>query len=81
VNADVVLNGEKVAGAAQRRTRRGLLQQGSIQNVDLAPEFEKNLAAQLSQHRIEQTIEQAAVERAEQIAKEKYATAAWLRRR
>jgi lipoate-protein ligase A len=81
VRADVLWNGKKVAGAAQRRTRRGLLQQGSIQNVDLAPEFEKNLAAQLSQNCIEQTIEQAHVERAEQIAKEKYATAAWLQRR
>src|SRR5439155_15721109 len=31
VRADVILNGRKIAGAAQRRTRRGLLQQGSIQ--------------------------------------------------
>src|SRR5439155_4066795 len=35
VHADVMLNGRKIAGAAQRRTRRGLLQQGSIQGVDL----------------------------------------------
>ena len=68
-------------GAAQRRTRRGLLQQGSIQNIDLAPDFEKSLAGQLSQNCIERTIEQAHVERAQQIAKEKYATDAWLRRR
>src|SRR5215468_6420236 len=33
VPADVVINGRKVAGAAQRRTRRGLLQQGSIQGI------------------------------------------------
>ncbi len=31
VHADVLVNGLKVAGAAQRRTRTGLLQQGSIQ--------------------------------------------------
>jgi lipoate-protein ligase A len=31
VHADVLVNGLKVAGAAQRRTRVGLLQQGSIQ--------------------------------------------------
>src|SRR5437868_12397824 len=29
VRADLMLNGKKIAGAAQRRTRRGLLQQGS----------------------------------------------------
>jgi lipoate-protein ligase A len=37
VRADVIIDGRKVAGAAQRRTRCGLLQQGSIQGVaDLA---------------------------------------------
>ena len=81
VRADVMLNGQKIAGAAQRRTRRGLLQQGSIQNIDLAPDFEKMLAGYLSQNCIERTIEQAHVERAHQIADEKYAAAAWLRRR
>ena len=35
VRADVMLNGRKIAGAAQRRTKHGLLQQGSIQYVDL----------------------------------------------
>jgi lipoate-protein ligase A len=81
VRADVLLNGRKIAGAAQRRTRRGLLQQGSIQNVDLPPDFEKILAAQLSSHCTERTIECRHVERAQQIAAEKYATATWLRRR
>lgn len=33
VRADVMIDGRKVAGAAQRRTRSGLLQQGSIQSV------------------------------------------------
>ena len=35
VAADVVVRDNKVAGAAQRRSRRGLLQQGSIQNISL----------------------------------------------
>ena len=44
VRADVMIDGRKIAGAAQRRTRRGLLQQGSIQgfvsmNIDLAWEI------------------------------------------
>jgi lipoyl(octanoyl) transferase len=81
VRADVLLNGTKIAGAAQRRTRRGLLQQGSIQNVDLAPGFEKNLAAELSPNCVERMIDRRLIERAQQIAVEKYATPEWLRRR
>jgi lipoate-protein ligase A len=81
VRADVLWNDKKIAGAAQRRTRRGLLQQGSIQNIDLAPDFEKSLAGELSPNCIERTIEQAHVDRAQQIAEEKYATVSWLRRR
>ena len=33
VRADLMIDDRKIAGAAQRRTRRGLLQQGSIQGV------------------------------------------------
>src|ERR1700756_4539062 len=39
VRADVIVDGRKIAGAAQRRTRRGLLQQGSIQGIDLENGF------------------------------------------
>jgi lipoate-protein ligase A len=39
VRADVLSKGRKVAGAAQRRTRRGLLQQGSIQNIEFENVF------------------------------------------
>jgi len=81
VRADVLWNGQKVAGAAQRRTRGGLLQQGSIQKVDLGPNFKKHFAAQLSANCRERTIGAALVQRAQQIAEEKYATVAWLRRR
>jgi lipoyl(octanoyl) transferase len=81
VRADVLLNGQKIAGAAQRRTRRGLLQQGSIQNVDLALAFAKNVAAELSQNCVERAIDRQLIERAQQIAGEKYATPSWLRRR
>jgi lipoate-protein ligase A len=81
VRADVLRNGQKIAGAAQRRTRRGLLQQGSIQNVDLPPDFEQNFAAQLSLNCIEKIVDEQVIHRAQQIANEKYATAAWLRRR
>jgi lipoate-protein ligase A len=81
VRADVLLNGEKIAGAAQRRTRRGLLQQGSLQHVDLGPDFEKNFAARLSGELREQTLDSRVLDRAHSIAEEKYATSGWLRRR
>lgn len=51
---DVLLDGRKVAGGAQRRTRRGLLHQGSL-SPGVAPEdFGRRLAAQLATtlHRI-----------------------------
>ena len=44
VRADVMIDRRKVAGAAQRRTRRGLLQQGSIQGVSLQPDFAERFA-------------------------------------
>jgi len=81
VRADVLWNGKKVAGAAQRRTRRGLLQQGSIQNVELAPNFGKSFASELSESWSEKTLEARVLERAEEIAAQKYATTGWLRRR
>ena len=53
VRADVMIDGRKIAGAAQRRTRRGLLQQGSIQgfamNIDLAERFAQALSANCSE--------------------------------
>jgi len=81
VRADVLLNGRKIAGAAQRHTRRGFLQQGSIQNVELAPGFETNFAEQLSKNYEARSIDDQVLERARQIAVQKYATSAWLRRR
>jgi lipoate-protein ligase A len=81
VRADVLLSGQKIAGAAQRRTRRGLLQQGSIQHVDLPEEFEMRFATKLS---VEVTIQElggALLERAREIARQKYGTDAWLHRR
>jgi lipoate-protein ligase A len=48
VRYDVVNGGEKIAGGAQRRTKRGLLHQGSIQGTGLGEEFAPILAAHLS---------------------------------
>jgi len=80
VRGDVVIDGRKLAGGAQRRTRRGMLHQGSI-------------AARLSAERLSagfrrvlgvdfQSYELTAAERAlaEKFCLEKYATDAWNKR-
>jgi len=81
VRADVMLNGRKIAGAAQRRTRRGLLQQGSIQGItmksDLAQKFAHALSANCSEFEINQEIFQ----RAQELGREKYSTESWLKKR
>lgn len=81
VRADVMMNGRKVAGAAQRRTRRGLLQQGSIQHVDLAADFETRFARELSAEPTTLELNGSILDRAREIAAQKYGTDAWLRRR
>jgi lipoyl(octanoyl) transferase len=81
VRADIMMNGRKIAGAAQRRTRRGLLQQGSIQGItiktDLAERFSQALSANCSQFDVNEQIFQ----RARELAQQKYGTDSWLRKR
>jgi lipoate-protein ligase A len=81
VIADVMLNGRKVAGAAQRRTRRGLLQQGSIQQVELAQDFMPRFAHELSTNWTAKELDDSTIDRATEIANQRYVTADWLRRR
>ena len=81
VSADVMVNGRKVAGAAQRRTRASLLHQGSIQNVDLANGLAERFAKKLSNNRETRSLPNAVHYRAEEIAARKYATEDWLRKR
>ena len=81
VRADVMLNGRKIAGAAQRRTRAGLLHQGSIQDVDLANGLAEEFAQALSARCERREIESQSLERADEIAAQKYATSAWLQKR
>jgi len=81
VRADVMLDGRKIAGAAQRRTRRGLLQQGSIQGIarktDLAQKFARALSASCSEFEANEEI----FRRAREFAQQKYGTESWQRRR
>jgi len=81
VRADVLVNGQKVAGAAQRKTRAGLLQQGSIQQVDLALDFEEHFAGELARRTLPGQLPENVLERAAGIAAQKYGTDAWLRKR
>jgi lipoate-protein ligase A len=75
---DVMAGGRKVAGGAQRRTRTGLIHQGSVQSLDLPAGFSGSFAAQLGQ-----SVEVADFEipvTAYTLAVEKYSTAAWMER-
>lgn len=81
VRADVMVEQQKIAGAAQRRTRRGLLQQGSIQAVELPRDFEMAFAGQLARVCDQQCLSGKMIDRAGDLARSKYATDQWLRKR
>jgi len=81
VRADVMLNGQKIAGAAQRRTRRGLLQQGSIQGVDLENDLAERFAHALSVNCSERQMSREVLDRARELAQQKYGADFWLRMR
>jgi len=81
VRADVMMDGRKIAGAAQRRTRRGLLQQGSIQGFAMKPDLAQMFARTLSSNCSEFEINQEIFQRASELVQGKYGTAPWLRKR
>jgi lipoate-protein ligase A len=81
VRADVMVNGRKIAGAAQRRTRAGLLHQGSIQHVELGNGLAERFTRELSNVGSGKSLDKSLLERAEKIATQKYATQNWLQRR
>ena len=81
VRADVMVDGRKIAGAAQRRTRRGLLQQGSIQGVDIDNGLAERFAEALSANRTECETGEQILTRARELAQQKYGTDSWLRKR
>ncbi len=81
VRGDVLIAGRKVAGAAQRRTRVGILHQGSIQHDALPDRFTDQLAGALGNSVHRQALDAATIQRAQMIADRKYGTVEWLRRR
>jgi lipoate-protein ligase A len=81
VRADVMVNGRKVAGAAQRKTRSGLLHQGSIQHPNLPKEFRHIFSNFLSKNLACSSIGTDIMDAARELAAAKYATDDWLYRR
>jgi lipoate-protein ligase A len=81
VRADVISGDRKIAGAAHRRTRTGLLHQGSIQQPDLPDRFRNDFALMLCAGFERKTISPPILERATAICESKYATVGWLKRR
>lgn len=76
---DVLVSGIKVAGGAQRRTRTGLMHQGSIQSLELPGAFGPAFAARLAAAVRLEVFDVAGA--AETLAAEKYGTRDWLEKR
>jgi lipoate-protein ligase A len=81
VRADLMSGGQKIAGAAHRRSRAGLLHQGSIQQRDLPERFRSDFAQVLCERYDTTTFSPELMERAAGIAAKKYGTTEWLTRR
>ena len=81
VRADLMSGGQKIAGAAHRRSRAGLLHQGSIQQRDLPERFRSDFGQVLCERYESRTLSPQLMQRAAGIAAMKYSTVEWLRRR
>ena len=81
VESDVLVGERKIAGAAQRRTRAGLLHQGSIQCDVLPADFCTRFATALCRSFGRVSISSLLLRDARVIAERKYARDEWLRRR
>ena len=81
VRFDLKLRGEKIAGAAIRRNRKGLLLQGSIQRLKVPGQFDVMLAGALGEKVDSFVVPELMMEHAARIAKEKYGAAEWNCRR
>jgi lipoate-protein ligase A len=77
VAGDLLANGRKAAGAGQRRTRRGLLHQGSIQLALTGIAFGQELAGGMSRQVVNYPRPDSLLERARQLVAEKYGSTRW----
>jgi lipoate-protein ligase A len=81
VRADVMREGRKIAGAAHRRSRAGLLHQGSIQVAKLPHRFIDDFARILCDRFERKALPPQLIDGATTIAQAKYGTTEWLMRR
>lgn len=78
VQSDVMVGEQKVAGAAQRRTRAGLLHQGSIQLVEFPADFKTRFVAELAARSVYEDVPDAILATATHLETTRYGTRAWL---
>jgi lipoyl(octanoyl) transferase len=81
VQYDVVVAGRKVAGAAQRRSKAGLLHQGSIQPVTDPDAMARTLPEALARQVDAMPLTHQTWSDASRLVIERYGTREWLRRR
>ncbi|MFZ4594008.1 MAG: lipoate--protein ligase family protein [Verrucomicrobiaceae bacterium] len=77
---DIVAGSEKIAGAGQRRTREGLLHQGSVNlmlNESFWSAWAQSLAADVT---VQRTLSSEVMSRAENLVRERYGQQEWLHR-
>lgn len=80
IRDDLLLEGKKIAGGAQRRTRRGFLHQGSIQLPGLSETFRERFASLLSAKIECEELPRQTLARAAKLTAKKYGTEQWLHR-
>ena len=80
VHGDVVADGRKLAGAAQRRTRHGMLHQGSIAAKVTADQLQDGFRQAFHADFRSYRLSPAEKALAEELAREKYATDDWNRK-
>lgn len=81
VRNDLLADGRKIAGAAQRRSRAGLLHQGSVLGRTLPDAFAASFAAALAREVILRPPAPEEIDRARHLAASRYGTPEWLRKR
>ena len=78
---DLLVRGRKVAGAGQRRSRHGLLHQGTICGVPLPEDFPDRLAAALSETVVLFAAGDLPLAGVDSLVASRYGTNGWLRMR
>ncbi|MBV9009187.1 MAG: lipoate--protein ligase family protein [Verrucomicrobia bacterium] len=81
VIADVMQSGRKIAGAAHRKSGAGLLHQGSIQCATPDDPFVQDFTRNLAHVSHPENLGDTLVAEAQTLARDKYASDAWLHRR